>query len=181
VTETPSTRTVSIAQIVRAFLWIAMSSFGSSQSAAIQREVVRIRQWLTVEEITTMRGLALIAPGANSPNLAMLIGQRLAGTPGAIAAYLSASVPGLVITLILGALSLDPHLHGVSAGLRGAAAASVGLLCSNAIELTGAYRTKPLVLCLTVATLLAVVVLHFSLWLTLTVFLPLSILLRRHP
>jgi chromate transporter len=96
-TEATRARTVSPARLVRAFLWIGMTTFGSSQSAAIQREVVRIRGWLTIEEFTTLRGLALVAPGANSPNLALLVGQRLAGTPGAIVAYLSASIPGLVI------------------------------------------------------------------------------------
>jgi chromate transporter len=165
--------------ILRVFLWIAVTTFGSSQSAAIQREIVRTHCWLSLEEFMTLRGLALVTPGPNSPNLAVLVGQRLGGTPGALAAYLAASLPGLMVTFILGAMSLDPHNHALSAALRGVTAAAVGLIGANAIEMTLLFRGRFVPLLIIVATMLAVVVGHLSLWLTLAVFLPLSIALLR--
>lgn len=178
---TAATKAASVSPLLllRVFLGIAISVFGSSQSAAIQREVVRIRGWMSIEEFMTLRGLALVVPGPNSPNLAVLVGQRLGGTPGAIAAYVAATLPGLVIVLLLGAVSIDPHNHVVSAALRGATAAASGLVGANALEMTRVYgrRLLPLAICL--VTLLAVVVGHFSLFLTLAVFLPISIALMR--
>jgi chromate transporter len=170
---------VSTWRLLRAFLGIAITTFGSSQSAAIQRQIVRVHGWMSIEEFTTLRGLALVVPGPNSPNLAVLVGQRLGGTSGAVAAYFASTVPGIVIALLLGALSLDPRNHVVSAALRGATAAAVGIIGANALEMTVLYRKRalPLVLCL--ATLLAVLVGHFSLWLTLAIFLPVSIALMR--
>jgi len=166
-------------RLLAVFLGIAFTVFGSSQSAAIQRQIVRVHGWLSIEEFMTLRGLALVVPGPNSPNLALLVGQRLAGTPGAIAAYLAATVPGITIAVILGALALDAHNHVVSAALRGASAASAGLVGANALEMTLIYRKRVLPLAICAVTILAVVVGHFSLWVTLAVFLPISIGLMR--
>jgi chromate transporter len=165
--------------IFRVFIGIALSTFGSSQSAAIQRQVVTNLRWLSQEEFLTLRGLALVVPGPNSPSLAMLVGQRLAGTPGALAAYLSAAVPGLIIAVLLGLLAIDPKFRPVGAALQGATAATVGLLVANAFELTQVYRRRPISLVLTAIVVLAVVFAHLSLWLTLAIFLPISIAVLR--
>ena len=77
------------------------------------------------------------------------------------------------------ALSLDPHNHIVNAALRGATAAAVGLIAANALEMTALYRKRALPLAILIVTLLAVIVAHFSLWLTLAIFLPISIALMR--
>jgi chromate transporter len=171
--------TIAPLRLLRTFLGIAITVFGSSQSAAIQRQIVRINGWMSIEEFMTMRALALVVPGPNSPNLAVLVGQRLGGTLGAVAAYLSATVPGIIIALLLGSLAIDPRNHLVSAALRGATAAAVGLVGANALELTLIYRRRALPLVLCAVTLLAVLVAHFSLWLTLAVFLPISIAVMR--
>lgn len=171
----PAESCIPAARILRVFLWIAATTFGSSQSAAIQREIVRVRGWLSMEEFLTLRGLALVVPGPNSPNLAILVGMRLAGPRGAVLAYLAASVPGIVITMLLGALALDMQNPVIAAALRGATAAATGIICANALQLTAIYRGRLLPLVLIVLTLFAVTVVHFSLWLTLAVFLPISI------
>ncbi len=178
-TEAATARTVPPLRLLRTFLGIAVTTFGSSQSAAIQRQIVRVHGWMSIEEFMTLRGLALVVPGPNSPNLAVLVGQRLGGTLGAILAYFASTVPGIVIALLLLALSLDPRNHAVNAALRGATAAAVGLISANALEMTALYRKRALPLAILIVTLLAVVVVHFSLWLTLAIFLPISIALMR--
>lgn len=177
--ETASPHAVSPLRLLRTFLGIAVTTFGSSQSAAIQRQIVRVHGWMTIEEFMTLRGLALVVPGPNSPNLAVLVGQRLGGTPGALLAYVASTLPGIVIALLLGALSLDPRNHAIGAALRGATAAATGIIAANAVEMTAIYRKRavPLVICL--VTLLAVVIGHLSLWLTLAIFLPISIAAMR--
>jgi chromate transporter len=160
-----------------AFFKLSLLTYGGGQSAAIGDEVVRRRGWLTNEEFLTFRSIATLAPGANSPNLAVLVGRHLAGWPGALVAWLGATVPGCTIILI------DPH-SGLGAALRGCAAGAVGLMFANAIEMTHAIRPDLFRLAVIAATTCAVIFLNLSLWYALVVFVPLTILVdlrRRRP
>jgi len=163
--------------VARAFLWLSLTTYGGAQSAAIRREVVNRRGWLSADEFFELRSIAMVAPGPNSPNLAILVGLHLAGTWGALLAFLAATLPGLAIILGFALLSFDPRLVGVSAALRGCAAAAVGLAFAGAVEITLVRKLGPAQLGIVVASAAAVTVLHFSLWLTLLVFVPPAIAL----
>jgi chromate transporter len=78
--------------------------------------------------------LSRIMPGANVVNLAVVIGQRLRGAPGAVAAAagLLAGPSVLVITLALAYRSLAGAAL-VHKALEGTAAAAVGLLIAMGI------------------------------------------------
>ncbi len=165
--------------VARSFLWLSLTTYGGAQSAAIRREVVRRRGWLSEAEFLELRAIAMVAPGPNSPNLAILVGQHLAGTPGAALAFLAATVPGVAIVLAFALLSFDPHLGGVSAALRGCAAAAVGLTFAGAVETTAMRRLNLVQLAIVVASAAAVIFLHWVLWLTLLVFVPISIALAK--
>jgi chromate transporter len=165
--------------LLRVFLWLGTTTYGGGQSAAIRREVVRHRGWLTDEEYLELRSIALIAPGPNSPNLALLIGLRLSGTAGAIVSYASACLPSTVILLLLGAVALDPQLPALRNALRGCAAAAVGLTLANAFELTRIYRDRPPALLIVAAAAAGVVFLHLALWATLVIFIPISLALTK--
>ncbi len=167
--------------VARSFLWLSLTTYGGAQSAAIRREVVRRRQWLSESEFLELRSIALVAPGPNSPNLAILVGLHLAGTAGAVLAFLAATVPGLAIILAFALLSLDPRLGGVNAALRGCAAAAVGLTFAGAVETTVMRRLGLAQLAIVGASAAAVTFLHFSLWLTLLVFVPISIAVAKSP
>jgi chromate transporter len=166
---------VSAWTVARSFLWLSLTTYGGAQSAAIRREVVRHRQWLGEDEFLELRSIAMIAPGPNSPNLAILVGLHLAGTGGAVLAFLAATVPGLAIIMAFALLSLDPRLGGFSAALRGCAAAAVGLMVAGAVETTVMRRLDLVQLAIVAASAGAVTFLHFSLWLTLLVFVPIAI------
>jgi chromate transporter len=172
---------IPVATLLRVFLWLGTTTYGGGQSAAIRREVVRSRGWLTDEEYLELRSIALIAPGPNSPNLALLIGLRLSGTAGAIVSYLAASLPSTVILLLLGALALDPRLPALQAALRGCAAAAVGLTIANALELTAIYRSRIPQLAVVAAAACCVVFVHLTLWATLLAFIPISMILTKPP
>ncbi|HXP94121.1 MAG TPA: chromate transporter [Candidatus Binatia bacterium] len=170
---------VPVAALLRVFLWLGTTTYGGGQSAAIRREVVRSRGWLTDEEYLELRSIALISPGPNSPNLALLIGLRLSGTIGAILSYAAASVPSTIILLLLGALALDPQFPALRAALRGCAAAAVGLTVANALELTAIYRSRVPQLLVVAAAAVCVVFAHLSLWATLLAFVPISFALTK--
>jgi uncharacterized protein (DUF983 family) len=88
-------------------------------------------------------------------------------------------VPGIVIIMAFALLSLDPRLGPLNAALRGCAAAAVGLTFAGAVETTVMRRLGLVQLAIVAASALAVTVLHFSLWLTLLVFVPISIALAK--
>jgi chromate transporter len=170
---------VSAWAVARSFLWLSLTTYGGAQSAAIRREVVRRREWLSEAEFLELRSIAMVAPGPNSPNLAILVGLHLAGTAGAALAFVAATVPGIVIIMAFALLSLDPRLGPLNAALRGCAAAAVGLTFAGAVETTVMRRLGLVQLAIVAASALAVTVLHFSLWLTLLVFVPISIALAK--
>lgn len=115
--------------------------------------------------------IAQVLPGPNILNLALYCGQRVRGIPGAIAAFLGASIPPFAIVLIAGALyfkfASNPYVHG---GLRGCAAGALGLTVGNALELTWDERTEWVRIVLVAVTALAVSFLRMPLLLVLVFF-----------
>jgi chromate transporter len=115
--------------------------------------------------------IALVLPGPNILNLALYCGQKVRGVPGAIAAFLGASIPPFIIVLIAGALyfkyATNPFVQG---GLRGCAAGAIGLTIGNALELTWDERTEWARIVLLAATALTVSFLHMPLLLVLVLF-----------
>jgi chromate transporter len=170
----PKERAVSPLELGWAFLRLGVTTYGGAASAAIGDEVVRRRGWLTRDEFLTFRSISLIAPGANSPNLAVLIGRHLAGPAGAILAFAAATIPGVVAIVLFGFLALGTH-SVLGSALRGCAAAAVGLSFANALEMTYPWRRDAPRLALVAIAFIAVVVLHAPLWLTLLVFVPITL------
>ena len=167
---------VSLLAIAVVFARISSTAFGGGQMGAIRREVVRGARWLTDEEYLELLSIAQITPGPNPVSAAVLIGARLAGAPGAIVALIACTLPGFVILMLLALLALDPRMTVVRAGLRGAAAAALGLTFASTWEMTLPYRTRWLDLLFVVVAGLAVTAFHLSLAVTLAVLVPLAIL-----
>src|SRR5262249_40446091 len=94
-------RTVSLLKLFLLFSQLGLSSFGGGVSAWIRRSFVERRGWSTETQFAAALALARIMPGANVINLAILIGQRARGIPGAIVAVL-----GLVVGPTLGVIAL---------------------------------------------------------------------------
>ena len=127
---------VPIWRIAIAFNQIALASFGGGLSAWSRQLVVEQRRWMTDEEFLSAMTVCRVLPGANQVNLAVFVGARLRGIPGAIAAVTGLLAAPMVIVLGLGTLYFA-HRHdpSVEAVLRGMTAAAV------ALSLSMAYRT----------------------------------------
>ena len=171
----------SLLGIARVFARISATSYGGGQMAAIRREVVRANRWLDEEAFLELLSIAQLLPGANPTNVAVLVGARLRGWPGAAAALVAAVVPGFAILLALAALVLDAHLPGMRGALRACAAVAVGLTLANALEMTWPRRRSVVDLAIVAAVACAVIFLHASLAVTLLIFVPLSLLVPRRP
>ena len=145
----------------------------------MRRELVAKRGLLTEREFLEIYSLAQVCPGGLPISIAVLCGKRFAGTAGFFVALVAETVPGLLVLLALMLLSFNPHMSVLRSALRGAAAAAVGSMVANAIQMSWPYRTKIVDLTLLVIVALSVTALHFSLWTVFLVFLPVSIALVR--
>ncbi|MFM9970966.1 MAG: chromate transporter [Burkholderiales bacterium] len=118
----------------------------------IRRSLVDDLKWLTEAEFAEYFALGQIIPGgANLFNMALLVGHRFAGVPGAIAAGCGfISVPFFVMVVMallyvnFGAQPL------VNKALTGMFAVVVGMMVANAFKMASgiARRWRPWVFCL---------------------------------
>jgi chromate transporter len=160
----------SLLSIALAFAAISSTAFGGGQKASIRQQVLS-RGWMDAERFMDGLEIAQVLPGPNILNLAIYCGQRVRGIPGAIAAFLGASVPPFAIILIAGALyfkfSSNPFVQGA---LRGCAAGALGLTIGNALELSWDERSDWIRIALLAVTALTVSFLHMPLLMVLVVF-----------
>ena len=145
------------------FSSVGLSGFGGVLPFA-RRMLVEERQWLSAEEFNTQLGFCQFLPGPNVVNLAVLVGKRYHGVPGAIVAPLGLLAGPLAIVLLL-ALLYDRYgsLPLAQSMLRGVAAAGCGLLLAMAWRMGMAIRDKPIFLPFTVLTVAAVAWLRWPL------------------
>jgi len=126
----------SIAEIFIEFLIIGATSFGGGVVAYLRSGLVSKRKWVDDKEFVEMLSISQTLPGLNATNMAILVGDKLRGAMGAIAAVVGVCLPGAVLMYIVGMLY---HEHGdrplVTAALKGVAAAAVGLILATAIQL----------------------------------------------
>jgi len=134
-----STTRVSLLEVFLLFSQLGLSSFGGAVSAWVHRALVERRKLIGEAEFAAALGLARIIPGANVVNLAVMLGYRLRGAAGAVAAgvglILGPSLVAIVLTILYRRWGGSP---GSRAALEGAAAASVGLLIAMGLA-AGAY------------------------------------------
>jgi chromate transporter len=125
-----------VLQIFGAFLMIGATSFGGGVVAYLRSSLVARHAWLDDKEFVQLLAISQTLPGLNATNMAVLVGDRLAGVPGAIAAILGICLPGGALMYAVGIAYGE---HGdrplVTAALRGVAAAAVGLVLATAFQL----------------------------------------------
>lgn len=161
----------SLLQVAAVFAAISTTSFGGGQKASVRRQVVTVHKWMTEDQFMEGLEFAQVMPGPNIVNLAIFCAQRARGVPGAIVAFLAATIPPFFIVLIAGALYFRFISNSfVHATLLGCAAGAVGLTLGNAIELTWDLRKDALPLAIVAATAFAVAYFKLPLLPTLLVF-----------
>jgi chromate transporter len=128
-------RDVGLGELFLLLSRLGLSSFGGAVSAWMHRAFVEQRGWLGEAEFAAALALSRIMPGANVVNLAILIGQKLRGWRGAVAAVLGLLAgPSFVVVALA---VLYRHFAGtpaIDAALEGAAAAAVGLLVAMGVR-----------------------------------------------
>jgi chromate transporter len=127
---------ISIGQIFLEFLIIGATSFGGVVPY-LRGTLVNKRHWVDDKKFVEMLSISQSLPGLNATNMAILVGDKLGGAPGSIAAIIGVCLPGAVILYVVG---MFYRIHGehvwVTAALKGVAAAAVGLILSTIMGLS---------------------------------------------
>jgi chromate transporter len=120
-----------LAELALTFNHIALASFGGGLSAWSRVVVVEEKKWMEDEEFLSAVTMCRILPGANQVNLAVFVGVKFRGVPGAVAAVLGLTLVPVAIAIALAYFYFQFHqVPAVQGILKGAAAAAVGLTLS---------------------------------------------------
>jgi chromate transporter len=157
----------SVGDLFLSFTMLALQGFGGVM-AVVQRELVEKKRWMTREEFIEEWAVAQIMPGPNVVNIALMIGGRYFGLPGAMAALAGMLTVPLAVVLLLALLYAHLGSHpSVVGALRGMGAVAAGLIAATGLKLFQSLRTNPLGMrfCLAFASLsfITVALLHWPL------------------
>jgi chromate transporter len=126
----------SIGQIFLEFLIIGATSFGGVVPY-LRGSLVTKRGWINDKEFVEMLSISQSLPGLNATNMAILVGEKLRGAMGSIAAIIGICLPGAVLMYGVG---IFYRIHGdhvwITAALKGVAAAAVGLILSTVVSMS---------------------------------------------
>jgi chromate transporter len=144
-----------------------------------RRIIVEERRWLDDSEFAALLGLCQALPGANTSNLALMLGDRFCGTGGALAALAGLLVAPLILLVGIASLfAAFAHNPDLRAALYGATAAAAGLAVGTAAKMLKNLPREPLLWGLAFGVFVAVAVLRLPLPLVLAVMGPASFLLH---
>lgn len=178
--QTSTDAKVSLGKIFSVFFRIGLTSFGGGLVAYLKDEIVDNQKWVDDEEFLAALEIGQTLPGLNSTNVSIIVGRKLAGPMGSIAAAAGLILPGAFLLAIIGFLYIRfQHNPDVKAALAGVTAAAVGLLLQVTLKIG-----KKQFLCLrdlafVIPTFILVGVFHLSLLSALLLLAPLAIWLYR--
>jgi chromate transporter len=172
-------RAVPALAVFAEFLTIGATSFGGAVPYLRQSLVVR-RGWLDETAFVELLSISQSLPGLNATNMAILVGQRLAGRTGAALAILGMCLPGAILMFAVGIVYRAHGDHPItSAALKGVSAAAVGLILSTVVQLGKKSLADYADYVFVAVTVLMVNLFHQSVLTTLVAVGLMSILWRR--
>jgi chromate transporter len=129
-------------QLTGIFFRIGNTTFGGGLPtiAALQRELVDRRRWLSREDYGLAYALARITPGTNVIAFCTAAGARILGFPGALSGALAETVPSAVLAILItqGYQSWSSRPL-VMAAISGTIAAVAGMMWSSVWALVRPY------------------------------------------
>jgi len=125
-----------LGNIFLTFLVIGATSVGGGVLAYLRDSLVRKRRWLDDPTFVQMVSISQSLPGLNATNMAVLVGDRLRGLRGSVAALVGICFPGGLLMFGAGVVyGIHAERPAVAAILHGVAAAAVGLSVAVAFQL----------------------------------------------
>jgi Chromate transport protein ChrA len=171
---------ISLREIFLTFLAIGATSFGGGVVAYLRSSLVEKKQWLNDDSFLEVLEISQTLPGLNATNMAVLVGDKLRGWPGAVAGFLGMLLPGATLILILGIVyASNAHNETLNAVLKGVGAASVGLLLAVTLQIGRRQLEHRLDVAIVAVTLVLVSFVHVMLPIVLLTVGPIAIFLYR--
>ena len=162
------------------FLVIGALSFGGGIIAYERILLIEKRKWLSADEFMATLAISQTMPGLNSVNMAVLAGDRLRGTLGAIAATFGLILPGMIFVLVAGvAYSAGADHPVVNMLLAGIAAGATGLLAAITYKIGADHFRHTKAMAIMVATYTQMSILKLSLVWVLVIMAPVALFLYR--
>lgn len=174
--DAPARPNVSVARIFFVFLTIGATSLGGGVVGYLRSSLVGSLKWLDDETFVELLSICQSLPGLNASNMAILVGDRLRGAHGAIAALIGICLPGGLIMVAAAAAYGASHkdFPVVNAMLHGVSAAAVGMVLYVTVELARKTITKPPDFFFAAVTLAFVTLLHESVLIALFAVAPVA-------
>ena len=90
-------------ELLRAFLVIGATTFGGGYAVVpvLDRELVKKRRWITMDEVLDFYTVAQITPGIIAVNVATFVGCKRKGFPGGLVATAGLVLPGVCLMLLV--------------------------------------------------------------------------------
>jgi len=175
-TRAPAAQRVSLFELYWVFTYIGLMSFGGGLIPWIQREVVTKRQWMELDDFFPGVALSQVLPGVNSTNLAVFIGNKARGLPGALVSLAGIlSAPFVVMIIAVSFYHLIAGVKGVQIAMAGIAAAAIGMIMRTGFMAVQASWTTYLSIGIFILTFIAIGILRLPLIWTVAIITPLSI------
>jgi chromate transporter len=167
---------VTLGELYRGFLHAGARGFGGAMPWA-RRMLVEERRWLTAQEFTDVFSLCNFLPGPNIVSVSVIVGSRLGGPRGAVAAFAGLlTVPLAVVLLLAAVYDHLGRLPGVEALLRGVGAAAGGLVLATGLRMAEGLPRRAPVLVFAILAFVAIGVLRWPFVPVLFTLAPLSVL-----
>jgi chromate transporter len=172
----PKSGTAPLADVFWSFLKIGASAFGGSTQAMVHREVVERRRWVNDEQFLAGFAISQALPGANPVNLALYMGMKARGGPGAVVAVTAMIIPAFCIIMLMGfayrQLAGLPVTHFI---LGGVAAVGIGATLSVGAKVTTKLPRQYWTYAVALSVFVAVGVLRISMVPVVLIAVPASV------
>ena len=145
------------------FFTVGVCGFGGVLPWA-RRMILEKRRWLTPAEFTEVLGFCQFMPGGNIMNVAVALGARFRGVPGAVAALLGLMVAPVTIVILLGVV-YDQYagVPAVRRAFAALAAAGAGMLIATAIKIATPLKGRWIAIVMAALTFSAIALLRLPL------------------
>ncbi|MDR0289618.1 MAG: chromate transporter [Treponema sp.] len=148
-------------ELLRAFIIVGATTFGGGYAIipVIERELIKKRGWLTLDEMLDFYTIAQITPGIIAVNIASFTGCKLKGVLGGALATVGLVLPGICLMMIISVfVQRFAEYSVVQHALTGIRLAVCALILDTSIKLIkGFFKDyKAIIICIIAFTLSAV-------------------------
>ena len=118
-------------ELIWTFIKIGASTFGGGYAMipVLDRELIRGKGWITMDEVMDYYTIAQITPGVIAVNISTFVGHKRKGLPGAVLATISFILPGVtlmtIVSLFISGFAEYPAVQHAFAGIRVAVGALI--------------------------------------------------------